>query len=1403
MNGKHDNQNSNSIDSGSKRSFNNMITNNNNNSDNNTSSVDPSINVEELPDSKKQLTEDAIDPTQQQEQQPQLMEIDVETNQIINENGFENHGVASPEVIDMTGDDDYDVDNHNNNNHNHHNNITIEDDDDNVVDDGDDEEDDDDDDDDDDDEIQIINSEPNSNVVAPKKFTRNFPLANDFNALAAKLMKPIEDYPTKEETYYVWEIKDWAQLLKEEKVRSPKFKCGGFEWNILLFPRGNSQNNSLSIYMEPHPPVDENDKPLDENWYVCAQFGLDIWNPAHPDAHLPNQSHHRFTKNETDWGFSSLIELRQLEQVNNPRNQSSMYAILENNKLNITGFVRVIDDSSTGVLWHSFLDYDSKANTGYVGLNNQGATCYLNSLLQSYFTTKLFRKLVYEIPTDLKSAGVPLSLQRIFYLLTNSNDPVGTLELTKSFGWDSSDAFTQHDVQELNRILMDKLETAMKGSKIEGALNDIFVGKMKSYIKCVNVPYESSRVEDFWDIQLNVKGFQTLKQSFQNYIEIEMLEGENKYQAGEEHGYQDAKKGVVFESFPPVLHLQLKRFEYDFMVDDLVKIDDFYEFPDKIDLKPYLDEDLPEDVKNQNWNYKLHGVLVHQGSISNGHYYAMIKPNANDDTWLRFDDDKVWKVNKTQVFQENFGATDLTQEQSQQMTRAEQQEHMVRRVTSAYMLVYYRESELDKILPSDDNIVNSAIPEHIPKQIQFEIEEREKLEKARQEALYYITAKLITSSTFNANLGFDLALDPTNNKFYDESLSGSACDPISLKVRKDSTFTQLVEAVGKTIKCTNEKLFRLVAVCHRNNHTNRLDAPIGEEFQKSTISNVYSKIFNRKYDEMVFYVEELNKDIKNVVQLVKNKDNGYIEPKDFTFEQVFSKIDAVGTDIHPNIEFKNTEEYSNYVTIVIKYFDPVSQEIRGLSHITVAKEDKIDSIIDPIRELLGFKKNIALELYEELSQSKVEKIDSKLTFEKHELNTGDIITVQIVNPGEINKNGKFKDLKDYYKFLLTRLHVNVRPFKAEIDEEDSDFIAHEDDEDEDEENKGGETNNGTGYGGKGNGKDTEKDNKATNDEIQLAKNLSKSFDFWISTNYSYQDLARDIAVKLNCDPLYLKIFILTAQGQRFPLKTSHHLSQLFPKTVSVNQIVEIEYEILNIPLKDYENLKAIKIHWLTTLLQYQVFEVLVPKRGTIGDVITKVLHKVNVSESDLPHLFVWSGRNHKFHEMLKFDRALSTISDDVDLFCGIFPAEVEVLCDHDMYKRFTDKEIDETKLEESIHEEYLESIRWSKKLNLLPAFHFHKNNNYHHGIPFIFIVFPAETLNDTKERLRKKLRLGKQAFDKVRLALADNNNRIKYLEDDSLVLFDEVAIKLYSLAIDNVDRNPKRQALFEKGISIK
>ncbi len=48
-----------------------------------------------------------------------------------------------------------------------------------------------------------------------------------------------------------------------------------------------------------------------------------------------------------------------------------------------------------------------------------------------------------------------------------------------------------------------------------------------------------SRIESFYDIQLNIKGKKNIMESFRDYVKTENLDGENKYDAGN-HGLQVA-----------------------------------------------------------------------------------------------------------------------------------------------------------------------------------------------------------------------------------------------------------------------------------------------------------------------------------------------------------------------------------------------------------------------------------------------------------------------------------------------------------------------------------------------------------------------------------------------------------------------------------------------------------------------------------------------------------------------------------------------------------------------------------------------------------------------------------------------------------------------------------------------
>ncbi|KAI5299506.1 hypothetical protein KEM55_002070 [Ascosphaera atra] len=494
-------------------------------------------------------------------------------------------------------------------------------------------------------DVSPVRSTPSSDG-RPSSEGRDRIRADDYEYIAKNLLPPEDpELETIEQTHHTWHIKDWTKLQRRE--HGPAFTCGGAEWRILFFPFGNNAEFA-SFYLD--AGSDDSSK-LPDDWYRCVQFGLVLWNPNDPTLFHSHYANHRFTPDEADWGFTRFCELRRL--FNTPWDPArSDRWLVEDDCVNVTAYVRVIKDP-TGVLWHNFHNYNSKKETGMVGLKNQGATCYLNSLLQSLYLTNKFRKAVYQIPTekDANKKNSAYTLQRLFYSLQTSEHPVSTTELTASFGWESRQIFEQQDVQELSRKLMERLEDKMKGTSVEKALEELFVGKSKTYISCINVNYTSSRIEDFWDIQLNVSGNKTLHDSFMDYIQVETLEGDNKYDAGEPYKLQDAKKGVIFETFPDILHLQLKRFEYDFTRDMMMKINDRHEFPEEFDASAYLSADAD---RSEPWIYKLYGVLVHSGDLQAGHYYAFIRP-TKDGPFYKFDDDRVTRATLRETMDENFG----------------------------------------------------------------------------------------------------------------------------------------------------------------------------------------------------------------------------------------------------------------------------------------------------------------------------------------------------------------------------------------------------------------------------------------------------------------------------------------------------------------------------------------------------------------------------------------------------------------------------------------------------------------------------------------------------------------------------------------------------------------------------
>ena len=113
----------------------------------------------------------------------------------------------------------------------------------------------------------------------------------------------------------------------------------------------------------------------------------------------------------------------------------------------------------------------------------------------------------------------------------------------------------------------------------------------------------------------------------------------------------EVSKRMLLDKLPNVLiiHLQRILLNYDTLMNE--KINSRLEFPNQLNLKPYMADASIED--DNEYEYSLKGIVNHSGTADFGHYYSFI--NVKDETWLEFNDSLIKDFDSKNIESQCFG----------------------------------------------------------------------------------------------------------------------------------------------------------------------------------------------------------------------------------------------------------------------------------------------------------------------------------------------------------------------------------------------------------------------------------------------------------------------------------------------------------------------------------------------------------------------------------------------------------------------------------------------------------------------------------------------------------------------------------------------------------------------------
>lgn len=145
----------------------------------------------------------------------------------------------------------------------------------------------------------------------------------------------------------------------------------------------------------------------------------------------------------------------------------------------------------------------------------------------------------------------------------------------------------QHDACEFYNILVESINEALKALGQPQLLNTFLGGSFSDQKICKTCPHRYSREEAFTVISIDIRNYSNLHDSLEQYVKGDLLEGDNAYLCEKCDKKVDTVKRICLKKLPPILAIQLKRFDYDWERETSIKFNDYFEFPRELDMNPY------------------------------------------------------------------------------------------------------------------------------------------------------------------------------------------------------------------------------------------------------------------------------------------------------------------------------------------------------------------------------------------------------------------------------------------------------------------------------------------------------------------------------------------------------------------------------------------------------------------------------------------------------------------------------------------------------------------------------------------------------------------------------------------------------------------------------------------------